>query len=134
MVAVPLLFGELAAEHYEDDFHAAHPEIDALRAKMEVVEEPRYSRDYLDPEKRSIANAIQIFFTDGSATEQVAVEYPIGHRRRRQEGIPVLEEKYRRHLATRFPPGRCERILELCRDQARLEETPVNRFMDLFVI
>ncbi|WP_373181926.1 2-methylcitrate dehydratase [Halomonas campaniensis] len=134
MVAVPLIFGELTAEHYEDDFHAAHPEIDALRARMEVVEEPRYTRDYLDPEKRSIANAIQVFFTDGSATEQVAVEYPIGHRRRRQEGVPVLEEKYRRHLATRFPPGRCERILELCRDQARLEETPVNRFMDLFVI
>ncbi|MFO7647521.1 2-methylcitrate dehydratase [Halomonas sp. 3H] len=134
MVAVPLIFGELTAEHYEDDFHAAHPEIDALRVRMEVVEEPRYTRDYLDPEKRSIANAIQVFFTDGSATEQVAVEYPIGHRRRRQEGVPVLEEKYRRHLATRFPPGRCERILELCRDQARLEETPVNRFMDLFVI
>jgi 2-methylcitrate dehydratase len=134
MVAVPLIFGELTAEHYEDDFHAAHPEIDALRVRMEVVEEPRYTRDYLDPEKRSIANAIQVFFTDGSATEQVAVEYPIGHRRRRQEGVPVLEDKYRRHLATRFPPGRCERILELCRDQARLEETPVNRFMDLFVI
>jgi 2-methylcitrate dehydratase len=134
MVAVPLIFGELTAEHYEDDFHAAHPEIDALRVRMEVVEEPRYTRDYLDPEKRSIANAIQVFFTDGSATEQVAVEYPIGHRRRRQEGVPVLEEKYRRHLATRSPPGRCERILELCRDQARLEETPVNRFMDLFVI
>jgi len=134
MVAVPLIFGELTAEHYEDDFHAAHPEIDALRARMEVVEEPGYTRDYLDPEKRSIANAIQVFFSDGSATEQVAVEYPIGHRRRRQEGVLVLEEKYRRHLATRFPPGRCERILELCRDPARLEETPVNRFMDLFVI
>lgn len=134
MTAVPLILGELDAEHYEDDFHAAHPEIDELRGKMEVVEEPRYTRDYLDADKRSIANAIQVFFRDGSSTEQVEVEYPIGHRRRRQEGIPVLEEKFRRHLATRFPQRRCERILALCRDPARLEATPVHRFVDLFVI
>ena len=134
MAAVPLIFGELNAEHYEDEFHAAHPEIDALRARMEVVEEPRYTRDYLDTDKRSIANALQVFFRDGSATEQVEVEYPIGHRRRRQEGIPVLEEKFRRHLATRFPPRRCEKILALCRDAAEFEATPVNRFLDQFVI
>jgi 2-methylcitrate dehydratase len=134
MVAVPLLFGELTAEHYEDEFHKGNPLIDELRGKMEVVEEARYTRDYLDPDKRSIANAIQIFFRDGSSTERVEVEYPIGHRRRREEGVPVLEEKFRRHLATRFPHGRCEGILELCRDQARLEATPVNRFVDLFVI
>ncbi|MFN2331883.1 MAG: 2-methylcitrate dehydratase [Halomonas sp.] len=134
MTAVPLIFGELNAEHYEDEFHAAHPEIDALRARMEVVEEPRYTRDYLDVDKRSIANAIQVFFRDGSSTDQVEVEYPIGHRRRRQEGVPVLEEKFRRHLATRFPVRRCERILSLCRDQAQLASTPVNRFVDLFVI
>ncbi|MGM1052149.1 MAG: 2-methylcitrate dehydratase [Pseudomonadota bacterium] len=134
MTAVPLIFGELNAEHYEDEFHAAHPEIDALRARMEVVEEPRYTRDYLDVDKRSIANAIQVFFRDGSFTDQVEVEYPIGHRRRRQEGVPVLEEKFRRHLATRFPQRRCERILALCRAPALLESTPVNRFVDLFVI
>lgn len=134
MTAVPLIFGELNAEHYEDEFHAAHPEIDALRAKMEVVEEPRYTLDYLDTDKRSIANAIQVYFRDGSSTDQVEVEYPIGHRRRRQEGVPVLEEKFRRHLVTRFPHRRCERILSLCRDQPQLESTPVNRFVDLFVI
>ncbi|WP_290795156.1 2-methylcitrate dehydratase [Halomonas sp.] len=134
MTAVPLIFRELNAEHYEDEFHAAHPEIDALRARMEVVEEPRYTRDYLDTDKRSIANAIQVYFRDGSSTDQVEVEYPIGHRRRRQDGVPVLEEKFRRHLATRFPQRRCERILSLCRDQSLLESTPVNRFVDLFVI
>ncbi|MDY7115745.1 bifunctional 2-methylcitrate dehydratase/aconitate hydratase [Halomonas sp. SSL-5] len=134
MIAVPLLLGELTAEHYEDDFHAAHPEIDTLRSKMEVVEEPRYTRDYLDPEKRSIANAIQVFFTDGTATDRVAVEYPIGHRRRRGEGIPVLEAKFRRNLETRFPRSRSEKILVLCQDQQRLQATPVHRFMDLLVI
>ncbi|MDN3520400.1 bifunctional 2-methylcitrate dehydratase/aconitate hydratase [Halomonas ramblicola] len=134
MTAVPLIHGELAAEHYEDDFHAANPLIDELRDRMEVVEEPRYTRDYLDPDKRSIANAVQVFFRDGSATDRVEVEYPIGHRRRREEGIPVLEEKFRRHLATRFPAARSERILALCRDQQRLEATPVHRFMDQFMI
>ncbi|AMD01912.1 2-methylcitrate dehydratase [Halomonas chromatireducens] len=134
MTAVPLAFGSLVAEHYEDDFHAAHPIIDELRAKMEVVEDPRYSRDYHDPEKRSIANAIQVFFKDGSATDKVEVEYPIGHRRRRSEGITVLEEKFRRNLATRFPPGRTARIFELCRDQPRLEKTAVHQFVDLWVI
>lgn len=134
MTAVPLAFGSLVAEHYEDDFHATHPIIDELRAKMEVVEDPRYSRDYHDPDKRSIANAIQVFFKDGSATDKVEVEYPIGHRRRRSEGITVLEEKFRRNLATRFPPGRTARIFELCRDQPRLEKTPVHQFVDLWVI
>ncbi|WP_104202038.1 2-methylcitrate dehydratase [Billgrantia saliphila] len=134
MIAVPLIFGDLVAEHYEDAFHRQHPLIDTLRAKMEVVEEPRYTQDYLDAGKRSIANAIQVFFSDGSATERIEVEYPIGHRRRRDEGIPILEEKFKRNLATRFPAGRCERILDLCRDQASLEAMPVHRFMDLFVI
>ncbi|MEQ6915910.1 2-methylcitrate dehydratase [Halomonas aquatica] len=134
MTAVPLIFGNLTAEHYEDAFHDAHPRIDELRGKMEVVEDQGYSRDYYDPSKRSIGNAIQVFFKDGSATEKVAVEYPIGHRRRRSEGIPLLVEKFTHNLATRFPPGRCAQILELCRDQARLEETAVHRFVDLFVI
>jgi len=134
MTAVPLIFGSLTAEHYEDDFHAANPLIDELRAKMEVVEDETYSRDYYDPEKRSIANAIQVFFKDGSATEKVEVEYPVGHRRRRAEGIPLLVDKFRRNLATRFPAGRCDEILTLCEEQVRLESTPVNRFVDLFVI
>ncbi|SDZ79811.1 2-methylcitrate dehydratase [Microbulbifer marinus] len=134
MTAVPLLFGDLVAEHYEDGFHAAHPEIDRLREKMEVVEDKRYSGEYLDPDKRSIANAVQVFFKDGSATNKVEVEYPIGHRRRRKEGIPLLEEKFKRNLATRFPESRCEEIFSLCSDRERLEQAPVNEFMNLFVI
>ncbi len=134
MTAVPLLFGELAAEHYEDDFHAAHPEIDRLRECMEVKEDERYSRDYLDPDKRSIANAVQVFFRDGSGTERVEVEYPIGHRRRRDEGIPALEEKFRHNLATRFPAARCETILALCRDGEGLRAMPVHELVDRFVI
>ncbi|WP_417614984.1 bifunctional 2-methylcitrate dehydratase/aconitate hydratase [Oceanisphaera sp.] len=134
MVAVPLLFGDLVAEHYEDDFHRANPRIDALRDKMEVVEDPRYSADYLAADKRSIANAIQVFFKDGSHTNKLEVEYPIGHRRRRAEAIPVLEQKFLRNLQTRFPPMRCQQILELCLDQQRLETTTVNAFMAHFVI
>ncbi len=134
MTAVPLAFGTLAAEHYEDDFHAAHPIIDRLRDKMEVVEDERFSREYLEADKRSIANAIQVFFADGSSTDEVVVEYPIGHRRRRGEGIPLLEAKFHANLATRFPAGRCRQIFALCKDQARLEATPVNEFMDLLVI
>ncbi|UVJ42405.1 2-methylcitrate dehydratase [Pseudomonas sp. LS1212] len=134
MTAVPLAFGDLVAEHYEDDFHAAHPIIDELRAKMVIVEEPRFTREYLEADKRSIANAMQVFFRDGSSTGQVVVEYPIGHRRRRGEGIPLLEDKFKANLATRFAAQRSAEIFALCKDQARLEATPVNRFMDLFVI
>lgn len=134
MVAVPLAYGTLVAEHYEDEFHAAHPIIDQLREKMVVVEEPRYSRQYLEPDKRSIANAIQVLFKDGSSTANVVVEYPIGHRRRRAEGIPLLEDKFRTNLATRFPAQRCEQILALCKDQQRLEQMAVHRFMDLWVM
>ena len=101
---------------------------------MEVVEDERYTREYLEEDKRSIANAIQVFFKDGSSTDQVAVEYPIGHRRRREEGIPLLEEKFRANLATRFPASRCEAIFALCRDQDALENTPVSEFSSLFVI
>ena len=101
---------------------------------MEVVEDKRYSEEYHDPEKRSIANAIQIFFKDGTSTDKVAVEYPIGHRRRREEGIPVLENKFKRNLATRFPTGQCDDIFDLCKDQFQLEATPVIEFMDMFVI
>lgn len=131
MTAVPLIFGSLTAEHYEDSFHAAHPLIDVLRDKMEIIENKQYSRDYLDPEKRSIANAVQVFFKDGSATETQAVDYPIGHRRRRRQGIPLLEEKFRANLATRFAPARTDAIFALCKQPQTLSATPVNEFMDL---
>ena len=134
LAAVPLIFGDLVAENFEDDFHAANPIIDELRDKMEVVEDERYSREYHDPEKRSIANAIQVFFKDGSSTEKIEVEYPIGHRRRREEGIPVLEGKFYSNLQTRFPEWRCRQIMDLCLDQEKLEATPVNEFMDMLVI
>ncbi|GAA3978335.1 2-methylcitrate dehydratase [Allohahella marinimesophila] len=134
MTAVPLAFGNLVAEHYEDSFHKNNPIIDELREKMVVVEDKRYSAEYHEPEKRSIANAIQVFFKDGTSTEKVEVEYPIGHRRRREQGIPLLEDKFRNNLATRFPAFRCEQIFDLCKDQSALENTPVNEFMDLFVI
>jgi len=134
MVAVPLIFGTLTAEHYENSFHAAHPRIDELRAKMEVVEDKNYSREYLEPDKRAIANAVQVFFRDGSCTDRCEVKYPIGHRRRRQEALPLLEEKFMNNLATRFPPLQCERIAGLFRQQAALEATPVHDFMELFVI
>lgn len=134
MVAVPLLFGELNADHYEDGFHAAHPEIDKLREKMEVVEDADFSKDYLDRDKRSIANAIQVFFNDGSSTDNVTVHYPIGHRQRRDEGIPVLEQKFSSNLATRFPARRVEKIEALCADHERFCQTPVPELMQLLVI
>jgi 2-methylcitrate dehydratase len=134
MIAVPLVFGNLVAEQYEDDFHAVHPIIDVLRDKMVIVEDPRFTREYLEPDKRSIANAVQVFFKDGSSTKNVVVEYPIGHRRRRIDGIALLEEKFKANLATRFTAQRSAEIFALCKDQARLEETAVNRFVDLFVI
>jgi len=133
MVAVPLIFGRLTAADYEDEV-ASDPRIDALRDRMECVEDKQFSKDYLDPEKRSIANGITIHFKDGSHTDEVVVEYPIGHRRRRREGIPVLEAKFKTNLARRFPAKQSRAILELCQDAKRLEATPVNEFVDLFVI
>jgi 2-methylcitrate dehydratase len=133
MVAVPLIFGALTADHYEDAV-AADQRIDALREKMTVREDPRYTAEYLDPDKRSIANAVQVFFRDGTATDKVEVEYPIGHRRRRAEGIPVLERKFLGALRTRFPRGQAQCIFDLCLDAERLAGTPVHAFMDLFVI
>jgi len=132
MVAVPLLHGRLTAADYEDEV-ASDPRIDALRDKMECVEDKQFSKDYLDPEKRSIANAIQITFKDGSKTAEIVVEYPIGHRRRRAEGIPVLEAKFNTNLMRRFALKQSLAILDVCQDQKRLEATPVNEFVDLFV-
>ena len=131
MTAVPLIFGNLTAEHYEDDFHEAHPIIDTLRDKMEIVEDERYTGEYLEPEKRSIANAVQVFFTDGSCTSKVAVEYPLGHRRRREEGLPKLEEKFRSNLETRFVSHRCEKIIGAIKNQEVFESLPVHEFCRL---
>lgn len=133
MVAIGLIFGELTADYYEDKL-AVNPRIDQLREKMEVVEDKQYSMDYHDPEKRSIANAMQIYFKDGSKTEKVAIEYPLGHRRRRQESIPVLLDKFEHNLSTRFPRKQVEAILNLCQDQKKLAQMPVDEFMDLWVI
>ncbi len=133
MVAVPLIFGRLTAGDYEDAV-AADPRIDALREKMVCVEDKGFSRDYHDPDKRSIANAITVEFKDGRKTGEVVVEYPIGHRRRRKEGIPLLVEKFKTNLARRFPEKQRTAILALCQDPKRLEATPVNEFVDLFVI
>ena len=134
MTAVALGFGALTADHYEDSFHAAHPIIDQLREKMEIHEEPRYTNEYLEPNKRSIANSIKIWFRDGSCTDRIEVEYPVGHRRRRKEGIPLLEQKFQSNLATAFPAHRCEEIFNLCKDQTALEQTPVHDFMTMLVI
>jgi 2-methylcitrate dehydratase len=131
MTAVGLIKGNLIASDYEDAA-AADPRIDALRAKMACVENKRWTRDYLDPARRSIANAVQVFFADGSKTPQVAVEYPVGHRRRRKEGIPLLVAKFRTNLARRYPAKRQQAIMELCGSPGRLDATPVNEFMDHF--
>ena len=133
MTAIGLLKGDLVADDYEDSA-AADPRIDQLRERMVVQEDERYSREYHEPEKRSIANAVQVFFQDGTATEKVAVEYPIGHRSRRAEGIPLLIAKFEANLATRFPAGQAQRILELCQDGEALSATPVCEFMDLLAI
>ena len=133
MMAVPLLFGRLTAADYEDEI-AHDPRIDALRARIECVEDPQFTRDYLDPDKRSIANAVSVKLKDGRTLDEVVVEYPIGHRRRRQDGIPLLVAKFRRNLARRFPEKQQHAIAELSLDHARLEQTPVNEYVDLYVI
>lgn len=133
IVAIPLIFGALTADHYEDRI-AQDPRIDALRAKMEVVEDPRYTREYLEADKRSIANAVQVFFKDGTSTAKIEVEYPLGHRRRRAEGIPLLVEKFKTNLATRLPPGQAQAILELCLDRGRLETTAADAFMAMWAL
>ena len=132
MVAVPLLFGQLTAEDYEDA-RAADPRIDALRAKMVCVEDPVFTRDYHDPEKRSIANGITVEFADGSKLDEVVVEYPLGHKRRRAEGIPLLEKKFVTNLGRRFSKKQAEAILSVSLDRGTLEAMPVNDYVDLYV-
>ena len=131
MVAVGLLLGDLKSEHYEDDM-ASNPRIDKLREKMFVSENPSFTRDYHDPDKRSIANSIQILFNDGSETELVTVEYPIGHQRRREEGIPVLLQKFKDNIAGHFSAEQSENILLILQDQQALNNMAVSEFMDMW--
>ncbi|MFO7858887.1 MAG: bifunctional 2-methylcitrate dehydratase/aconitate hydratase [Ectothiorhodospiraceae bacterium] len=133
MVAVPLIFGNLTARDYEDRA-AADPRIDALREKIACVEDPQFTEDYLDPQKRSIPNALTIELNDGTVLDEEVVEYPIGHKRRREDGIPLLEDKFRANLARRFPPRQQRTILDVSLDQATLEAMPVNAYVDLYVI
>jgi 2-methylcitrate dehydratase len=133
MVAVPLIFGRLTAGDYEDSV-AKDPRIDKLRDKIECVEDKSFTKDYHDPNKRSIANALTVELKDGKKLKEIVVEYPIGHKRRRKEGMPVLVEKFKTNLARQFPSKQQQKILDLCLDAKRLEATPVNEFVDLFVI
>lgn len=130
MVAIGLLFGELTAEHYEDAV-AADPRIDPLRAKMHVIEDAQFSCDYLDPSKRSIANAIQIEWVDGSISDEVVIEYPLGHRQRREQGIPVLMSKFDRSVRAHYRPEQAAQILALCHDASRFAAMTVPDFMAL---
>ena len=135
MIAAPLIFGRLTAADYEDKVALDPvwgPRIDALRDRITCVEDPQYTRDYHDPEKRSIANALRMELNDGSVLEE-AVEYPIGHRRRREEGLPLLVEKFRNNLRRRFSEDRQREILEVSLDAERLDSTPVNEYVDLYV-
>jgi 2-methylcitrate dehydratase len=133
MVAVPFIFGRLTARDYEDEI-AADPRIDALREKIVCVEDTGYSADYHDPEKRSIANAVTVEFNDGKVFDEVAVEYPVGHARRRVEGIPLLIEKYKINLARIYDADKQKKIADLCLDYDKLAATPVNEFMDLMAL
>ena len=132
MTAIGLIFGALTADHYEDAT-AADPRIDALRAKMVVKEEPRYTREYLEADKRSIANAAQIFFGDGSATDKVGVEYPVGHRRRRAEGIPLLVDKFKTNAATCFLEEQIQRILAMFATGSTLDGMAADKFIEQFI-
>jgi 2-methylcitrate dehydratase len=136
MIAIPLLFGRLTAADYEDVVAAdpvLGPRIDALRAKVECVEEPAFTADYHDPEKRSIANSLRMELDNGAVLEDT-VEYPIGHRRRRDEGLPLLVEKFKTNLSRRFPEERQQRILGISLDREQLERMPVLEYVDLYVI
>ena len=131
MTAIGLLKGNLIAQDYEDET-ANDPRVDMLRDTMVCEENRQFSKDYLDPDKRSIANAIQIFYKDGTVSPQITVEYPIGHKRRRHEGIPKLVDKFKVNLARELNKDKVTTILEISMDQKKLETMPVNSYVDLF--
>jgi 2-methylcitrate dehydratase len=133
MVAVPILFGRLTAQDYEDAV-ARDPRIDRLREKIVCVEDKQFTRDYHDPKKRSIANALTVEFADGKTLDEIVVEYPIGHKRRRKEGMPVLMEKFRTNLARVFPEKQAASLYALGADRKKLDAMPVNEFVDAMVI
>jgi 2-methylcitrate dehydratase len=133
MVAVPLIFGRLTAKDYEDEI-ASDPRIDALRERITCVEDPQFTRDYHDPDKRSIANGLTIRLKNGTVLPELVVEYPIGHKRRRTEGIPLLVGKFRTNLARRFDSARQKAILDVSLDQRRLEAMPVNAYLGLYAV
>jgi 2-methylcitrate dehydratase len=132
MVAVPILFGRLTAEDYEDKI-ASDERIDELREKLVCVEDEQFTRDYHDPDKRSIANALLVEFNDGNSLEEIVCEYPIGHKRRRSDGLPLLEKKFQVNLARRFDKEKQDLILAISLDQKRLEAMPVNEYVDLYI-
>ena len=131
MTAIPLICGRLTAADYEDSV-AADPRIDALRERMQVRENPRFTVDYYDPDKRAIGNSVQVFFRDGSGTRKVSVDYPVGHRRRRSEGIPLLLDKFNDAIAGHFPVAQRDAIRAACADRQALEKMPVDAFTDLW--
>jgi 2-methylcitrate dehydratase len=133
IAAIGLIFGRLTAQDYEDAV-AADPRIDRLRAKMTVTIDGGYTRGLHDPKRRSNPHAIQVRFKDGTCTDKVEIEYPLGHPRRRAEGLPLLVEKFKTNLARAFPPKRQQAILDACADQRRLEKMPVNEFVEMFVV
>ena len=133
MVAVPLIFGRLVASDYNDDI-AADPRIDALRDKMTVVENPQFTKDYFDPAKRYIGNSVQVFFKDGSSTGKVSIDYPIGHRKRRAEGIPVLLQKFEAAMRDHLPAHRVKAIMAVTKDPAQLDAMPLQQFLALFTL
>ena len=133
MIAVPMIFGRLTAADYEDSI-ASDPRIDALRGKMEVTENKDYTKDYFDPDKRYIGNAIQVFFNDGSSTEKIAVDYPIGHRRRRDEGIPVLKQKFSDSVSGKLKPGQWQALDAVCASRDELSRLAVDDFMAMLVV
>ncbi|MEM8733332.1 MAG: bifunctional 2-methylcitrate dehydratase/aconitate hydratase [Planctomycetota bacterium] len=132
MVAIGLLKGDLVAADYEDDV-AADPRVDQTRSLMRVIENPQYSRDYLDPDKRSIANSIQVFFQDGTSTERVEMEYPLGHPRRRGEALPVIHEKFRSNIASHLVPEQCDRLSQWIDEPECFDDMPMNDFAELWV-
>ena len=132
MVAIPLLFGRLTAHDYEDEV-ASNPQIDALRAKMEVRENPTFTQEYYAADKRYIGNAVQVFFRGGASTPRVQVDFPIGHRRRREEGMPVLVRKFESSVDAYFKPKQAERVRGLFGDATQLDALPVNELMAAMV-